>query len=119
MDLQHQLLILWRLGSASSQSSHIRGVKQRLCLIPGMGGSVIITTSHHNIHMIPKGTKVRILNNRHPDVLAGMVGEIDCFHEGGYGVAIDGCWMIAGGDRGQVYRGVEVVWYETHEFELV
>jgi hypothetical protein len=65
------------------------------------------------------GDKVRILNNRHPDVLAGTEGVIDCLHDGGYGIAIDGSWMIAGGDRGQCYRGVEVIWYEGHEFELI
>lgn len=69
--------------------------------------------------MIPINTKVRVLNNRHPDVLAGTEGTIDCFTEGGYGVSITGSWMYAGGDRGQRYQGTEVVWFETHEFEVI
>lgn len=65
------------------------------------------------------GTKVRVLNNRFPDVLAGTVGRVTCEHQGGYGVTITGNWMIAGGDRGQVYYGTETVWYEAHELEAV
>lgn len=68
---------------------------------------------------IKVGDRVKIKNNRHPDVLAGTEGVIDCFHEGGYGVSIHGRWMVAGGDRGQTYESTEVVWYESHEFELV
>lgn len=68
---------------------------------------------------MPIKTKVKVLNNRHPDVQAGTIGEVECHSEGGYGVEITGSWMYAGGDRGQRYSGTEIIWYEGHELEEV
>ena len=61
------------------------------------------------------GITVIVNSHRHPDVLPGTEGIVDCIKEGGYGVAIKGTWAVAGGDRGQVEKSTEVCWYPANE----
>ena len=60
-------------------------------------------------------SKVRVNSHRHPDVLPGTEGVVDSYTEEGYGVAISGTWAVAGGDRGQSQKSIEVCWYPREE----
>lgn len=80
-----------------------------------------MTQNQNNGHFksFAKGDQVKVLSSKHPDVIEGTIGTIDCHHVGGYGVAIDGNWLIAGNDRGARIQRIEVIWYQSEDLELI
>jgi len=62
--------------------------------------------------IIKPGDRVRIISARHPDVIPGTLGVVDCLKEDGYGVRITGSWQIAGEDHGLCTEETKVVWFE-------
>lgn len=76
-----------------------------------------VAAFHRSMNIFTKGDHVKVVSAKHPDVMPGTVGVIDGLLEGGYWVKLYGSWMIAGGDRGQCYKGYETIWYESHELE--
>lgn len=72
-----------------------------------------------SIESLLVGDLVKVLSARHPDVFQGAQGRVEVNHEGGFGVSLEGSWMLAGSDRGECVRGTRTVWFPPEELELV